>query len=151
MILDSRLEPADAVQITFGAGTNLIGDVIDLGSPARDIGQGQPLYMNIQVSTAFAGGTAMQFILASDSTAVIATSGVETRHFLSDVFLDATLIQGFAFSFALPMGDVAASVVPYERYLGVLGVGTGTHTAGAIDAFLTIDPHGWRSYPDAVN
>ncbi len=151
MFLDSRLEFADAVQITFGAGTNLIGDVIDLGTPARDIGQGQTLYLALQVSVAFAGGTAMQFILASDSAAAIATSGAETRHYLSDVFLDATLIQSFAMMIPLPMGDVAASVTPYERYVGILGVGTGTHTAGSIDAFLTIDPRGWRAYPDAVN
>lgn len=151
MIIDSRLEFADAVNVTSGAGTNLIGDVIDLGLVNRDIGQGQTLYLVLQASTAFAGGTAMQFILASDGAAAIATNGDETRHFLTDVFLDADLIQGFQIVAPLPMGDVANSVTPYERYLGILGVGTGTHTAGAINAFLTIDPAGWRSYPDAVN
>ena len=40
----------------------------------------------------------------------------------------------------------------YERYLGILAtIGTTTVTAGAINAFLTRDPTGWKSYPDAVN
>lgn len=150
MWMDERAEFADATAITLGAGTNLIGDVMDLGT-ARDIGQGHPTYLVIQVSTAFAGGTAMQFVLASDAQAAITTDGTESRHYLSDVFVDADLVVGFEIVVPLPMGDVANSVTPYERYLGVLGVGTGTHTAGAVNAFLTPDPKGWRSYPDAQN
>ena len=151
MIMDERAEFADAVAVTLGAGTNLIGDVMDLGSVARDIGQGKAIYFVLQVAVAFAGGTSFQFILASDSVAAISTDGTESRHILTDVYAVADLIQGFAQSYALPMGDVAASVNPYERYLGVLGVGLGTQTAGSIDAFLTPDPHGWRAYPDAAN
>ena len=152
MIMDEGLEFADAENVsTGGAATNLIGDVIDLGV-VRDIGQGHPLYLVIQVSIDFAGGTAMQFILASDSQAAIAVDGSESRHYLSDVFLDADLTAGdFRMVIPLPMGSVANSITPYERYLGILGVGTGTHSAGAIDAFLTSDPIGWRAYPDANN
>ncbi len=150
MWIDERAEFADSLAVTFGAGTNLIGDVMDL-EQVRDIGQGAPIYLVIQVSTAFAGGTAMQFILASDAQAAIAVDGNESRHYLSDVFVDADLVLGFQMVIPLPMGDVANSVTPYERYLGILGVGTGTHTAGAINAFLTPDSAGWRSYPDAAN
>ena len=40
----------------------------------------------------------------------------------------------------------------YERYLGIQqNVGTAALTAGAINAFLTFDPKGWKSVPDAVN
>ncbi len=67
------------------------------------------------------------------------------------MFEVADLIQGFQIVVALPMGDVANSVTPYERYLGILAVGTGTQSAGAINAFLTLDPAGWRAYPDAIN
>ena len=81
----------------------------------------------------------------------LATDGSETRHFLSDVFAVADLIAGFSFGVALPFGDVANSVTPYEQFLGILGVGVGTHSAGSIDAFLTLDPRGSRSYPDATN
>ena len=151
-ILDERSEFCDAVAVpTGGAATTLVGDVMDLGNVNRDIGQGKPIYLNINVDTAFVGGTAIQFVLASDSTAAISTNGSESRHFLSDVFAVADLIAGFQIVVALPMGDVAASVNPYERYLGILVVGTGTQSAGAINAFLTLDPRGWRSYPDATN
>jgi hypothetical protein len=153
MILDERSEFADAEAITLAAGTNLIGDVMDLGTAQRDVGQGHPLYLVIQVSTAFAGGTAMQFVLASDSVAAIATDGTETRHLATDVLTDAQLTQGLTMVFPLPMGDTAQGedTAGYERYLGVLGIGTGTHTGGAINAFLTPDPYGWTSYPDAIN
>ncbi len=151
MILDERSEFADALAIpTGGAATTLLGDVMDLES-VRDIGQGHPLYLVIQVSTAFVGGTSFQFVLASDAQAAISVDGTESRHYLSDVFAVADLVQGFQMIIPLPMGDVAASVTPYERFLGILGVGAGTQTAGAINAFLTPDPHGWRSYPDANN
>ncbi|KKK67433.1 hypothetical protein LCGC14_2954120 [marine sediment metagenome] len=152
MIMDERSEFADAVAVpTGGAATTLIGDVMDLGNVNRDIGQGKPLYLVIQVETAVVGGTAIQFVLASDSQAAIATSGAETRHYLSDVFLVTELTQGFQIVVALPMGDVSGSITPYERYLGLLIVGTGTQSAGNINAFLTLDPAGWRSYPDAAN
>lgn len=147
MILDRNLEFADAVQVTLAAGTNLIGDVVDL-EVVRDIGFGRPLYLVVQVDTAFAGGTSFQFVLASDAQAAITTDGTETRHYLSDVFAVADLIQGFQLAIALPMGDVAASVNPYERYLGVLGVGVGTQTAGSVNLFLTLDPPTTtRTYP----
>ena len=150
MILDERTEFADAVAVTLAAGTNLIGDVID-AEQVRDIGQGKPVYLQIQVTTAIVGGTSFQFILASDAQAAITTDGTETRHWLSDVYAVADLVAGFSLGFALPFGDVAASVTPYERYVGILGVGLGTQTAGAINAFLTLDPYGWRSYPDGNN
>jgi hypothetical protein len=151
MWIDERAEFADATTVpTGGAATTLIGDVMDLGT-ARDIGQGHPIYLAIQVSTAIAGGTAIQFILASDAQAAISVDGTETRHILTDVYVVADLVAGFSQGYALPFGDVAASVSPYERYLGILVVGSGTQTAGAINAFLTPDPFGWRSYPDAAN
>jgi len=153
MIMDENSEFADAVAVpTGGAATTLVGDVMDLGTVNRDIGQGKPLYLVISVDTAIAGGTALQFVLASDSQAAIATGAdAASRHYTSDVFGVADLIQGFQLVVPLPMGDVGNSITPYERYLGILVVGTGTQTAGAINAFLTLDPAGWRSYPDANN
>ncbi len=152
MLLDERSEFADAVAVsTGGAATTLLGDVMDLET-VRDIGVAKPpLYLVIQVSTAVAGGTALQFVLASDAQAAISTDGSETRHALTDVYAVADLIQGFQTAIPLPTGDVANSVSPYERFLGVLVVGTGTQTAGAINAFLTTSVPSNRSYPDAQN
>ena len=154
MIMDERLEFADAVAVpTGGAATALVGDVIDLGAVNRDIGQGKPLYLVIQIDTVIAGGTAIQWILASDSVEAINTSGSASQHALTDVFLVADLVAGFQIVIPLPMGDTGAtsSISPYERYLGILVVGTGTQTSGNFNAFLTFDPAGWRSYPDAAN
>lgn len=153
MHMDERSEFADAVAVpTGGATTTLVGDVMDLET-VRDIGAAKPTkYLVIQISTAVAGGTAIQFVLASDAQAAITTDGTETRHSLTDVYAVADLIQGFQTVIPLPTGDVANSVSPYERFLGILVVGTGTQTAGAFNAFLTLDPpDSKRSYPDAQN
>ncbi len=151
MLLDSANEFADNVQVTLAAGTNLIGDVIN-SENVRDLGDGQVVYLVLQVSVAFAGGTSFAFILASDAQAAIAESGAETRHYLSDTFLTAELVQGFQMAIPLPMGDVSASIKPYEQYVGVLGVGVGARTAGSINAFLTLDPINMkRTYADANN
>ena len=59
-------------------------------------------------------------------------------------------IQGFKFVWPLPMGGVEGTGT-YKRFLGLLMVDVGGPTSGAINAFLTFDPSGWTSYPDASN
>ena len=74
MILDERSEFADAVSVAAAAGTALIGDVIDLGTGSRDIGNGQQLYLVIQTDTEIiTGGSAgtIKFQLASDAAAYV--------------------------------------------------------------------------------
>jgi hypothetical protein len=163
MILDERNEFADAASVAAAAGTTLLGDVIDLqglggaglGNPG-DIGNGQPVYFYVSVDTSIitagSAGT-IQFSLVSDAQAAIATNGTATVHYTSKAFVtdDAALNE-------LNAGDMAVMValplegVTYERYLGVLvTVGTTTVTAGAVSAGLTLDPHGWRAYPEGVN
>jgi hypothetical protein len=40
-------------------------------------------------------------------------------------------------------------VEPYERYVGLqLVVTTTTTTEGTVTAFLSLDPTGWKAYPD---
>ena len=153
MWIDERAEFCDATATQGAAGsTALVGDVMDL-SVNRDIGQGHPMYLVIQVTTAFSGGTSAQFTLASDSSATIAVDGNQTNHWQSDVFTTAQLTAGFTFGFALPFGDTARGedTAGYERYLGILVTDVGTNTAGAINAFLTPDPYGWTAYPDGNN
>lgn len=156
MILDERLEFADATSVAAAAGTALIGDVIDLGDIGADVGQGEPIYLYISVDTSIiTGGSAgtVQFQLVSDAQAAIATDGSATVHWSSKAYvtddaalneLDAGYIIG---PIALPQG-----LPVYERYLGLLCVtATTTTTAGAISAGLTPDAHGWHAYPDASN
>ena len=153
MITDERATFANDVAVTAGAGTNQIGDTIDLQVP-RDVGQGRPLYLCLQVSEAFAGGTDFQFYLGSDNSNAIATDGSENRHNVTDIFTAAQLTLGWRMSVALQAGDSAQGedVSGYQRYLGLMGIGTGTWTAGRVTAFLTLDPPpGWTAYPDAQN
>jgi hypothetical protein len=152
MILDELLEFADAsTDIQASTGTTLIGDVIDLGATPQDFGHGQPMYLVIQIDTdidSAADGATVQFTLASDAAAAIATDGSASEHLLTDTFAEATLVAGFQQTFPLPVGDG----IPYERYLGVLAtIGGEAVTAGAVNAFLTFDPSYWKSYPDGQN
>jgi hypothetical protein len=151
MILDERNEFFDNTACQNEAGTNLIGDVIDLGIANRDPGNGQPLYLIISVDTAADGGAGtaatVAFQLASDSVAAIATDGSQTIHFTSKPHVLTDLTAGAVFVFPLPV-----SGLDYERYLGVQTV-TAVEGEDALvaSAYLTIDPHGWRAMADAAN
>lgn len=149
MILDEYTEFADATALdTSGTGLALLGDVVDL-TTARDIGNGEDLYLVIQVTTAVtsAGAATVEFQLASDAAAAIATDGSASVHAKSAAIGKASLVAGF--TVILPVPPEAG--VPYERYLGVLtNVGTAALTAGAVNAFLTSDPSQWKAYPDAI-
>jgi hypothetical protein len=158
MILDERLEFADATALNTGAaGTYLVGDVIDtypLGtigvSPLNSdlSGGADSLWLVVGVDTAAtSGGSAtLQIQLASDAQAAIATDGSATVHFASAVIPVASLVAGFYVArVMLPIGT-------YERYIGILQVtGTAAFTAGKINAFLTNDVAAWKPYADAVN
>ena len=157
MIMDERNEFADNVSVAAGAGTALIGDVIDLGSVGRDIGIGETVYLVIRTGATeiITGGSAgtISFALASDAQAAIATDGSATTHFSTgdlvtdDAAANSVLLNagGTIAQVALPLGD-------YERYVGILAtIGTTTVTAGTIDAFLTKDPSAWKAYANAPN
>lgn len=159
MIMDERLEFADAVSVAAAAGTALIGDVIDLGATARDIGDGRELWLVITVDTEIiTGGSAgtIKFQLVSDAQAAIATDGTATVHLDSGTFVtddsaaNAAQMNAGALVFSAPLpreGNV------YERYLGILAViATTTVTAGKINAFLTLDPpKSSRIYAEGAN
>ncbi len=156
MILDERLEFADAVSVvgTAGAAALLTNfDVIDLGVDGLDIANGEPIWLVIttdtEVITAGSAGTIV-FSLVSDSTANLATS--PTTHLSSPSLVTddsaansaALNAGGLIFAAQLPLG-------PYERYLGILTtIGTTDTTAGKVNAFLTKDVAKWTALPNAV-
>jgi len=149
MILDERLEMLDATALNTGAaGTYLVGDVIDTSIVNKDLGHGEDLWAVIRITTAVTSGGAatVQFQLASDAQAAIATDGSATIHAQTAAIPKATLIAGYtALAIRLPAGT-------YERYLGILQItGTAALTAGAADAYLTKDYASWSAYPDASN
>lgn len=157
MILDARTEFCDAVSVAAAAGTALVGSQIDSSVVRNLTSMGRPVYFVITVDTEIiTGGAAgtIEFILASDAQAAIATDGTATEHFVSRKFVtddaaanDAILgIGGMPVCVPLP-GEGAA----YERYLGVLvRTATTTTTAGKINAFLTFTPKQTKAYPNAI-
>lgn len=154
MIIDERNEFADATSIgTPNNATVNVGDVVDLLIIGRDAGQGQPLYLVIIVDTAPDSATdtgQVSFLLSSDSTGTLAVDGTQTTHWESDRFLanGTTLLAGSKFVVPLP-----ANFPTWERFFGiqVRNSVADAVNAGAISAFLTLDPTGWKAYPDAVN
>lgn len=147
MWLDELNEFADALALNTGAaGTYLVGDVIDLGAGSKPLYDIDDLYLVITIDTAVtSGGSAtVQFILASDAQAAIATDGSATQHWASAAIAKATLVAGYVVAIVeLPKQPV------YERYLGILQVtGTAALTAGKFNAFLTLDPSNWVAIAD---
>lgn len=153
MILDSRNEFCDATSLNTGAaGTYLLGNQIDLNPNGGALTPGQigatdDVYLVISVQTGItvASGTGtVQFLLASDASASIATDGSATVHMMTKAFATSTT--------AIAAGTVLAVIelpksFSYERYLGILQVtGTTAINAGKIDAFLTSDPALWAAY-----
>lgn len=157
MLIDKFAEFADAASVAASAGTALIGSQIDLGV-ARDIGNGRPVYLVITVDTEIiTGGSAgtIQFVLASDSTAAIATDGSATEHLYTPIF---TTDDAAANSPQLNAGEILFyGAIPgegavYERFLGILCVTASNDvTAGKVNAFLTFDPpNNRKTYADAI-
>ena len=148
MIIDSRLEFADAADLSQSAGTYLSTNVVDT-SVARDMGNGQPLYLIIQIDeTVTSGGSAtVQFRLRSDNAAAIHAT-TSTGHIDTGAIGKADLVAGYTLVLPLPPEGSNA----YERFIGVQAiVAAATTTAGTYSAFLTIDPTGWKAVPDATN
>lgn len=150
-IIDERAEFASATALsTSGTGLAAVGDVYDIGG-ANDIGDGEQMYVVIKVTTAVtsAGAATVSFQLVSDASGTLAADGTESKHAETQAFGKAELVAGFTTVIAVPPG----AGEQYERYLGIQqNVGTAALTAGAIDAYLTLDPPtSVKSYPDAAN
>lgn len=156
MIIDKKLELCDAVSValTAGATAQNIGDILDMDA-ARDFGAGQPVYLVItcdtSVITAGAAGT-IEFQLVSDSTDTISTSTQSIhlrtpKYVTDDAALNDLDAGDVVFVGALP----AEGQEPYERFLALQVIVLTTDTsAGKINAFLTLDPTGWKAYPNPV-
>jgi hypothetical protein len=141
MLLDKNLMFAEGVD-TGNTGTRLVGDVVDL-SQRRDIGAGEPIFMNVLVTTgitAASAGTYQVALSTADNDAL--TTNVE------NVLLSAAVVTGAT---AIPAGTELLNVaIPssfLRRYIGVREiVGTQNTTAGAITAFISKDQAAYRAY-----
>ncbi len=128
-------------QAVFASNANVTSaNTVDL-SQNRDIGEGRDLYGRVEVTTAAAGGTSMEFqyIVADDAAlsvnvAVIGTTGAVPV---------AQLAAGARFSCKLNprLGSLG------HRYLGMRCVNVGLNTAGAVYADVGAEIADVKIYP----
>ena len=149
-IIDKNLEFADATSVGTPNNTTVnVGNVIDLGGAGRNVGDGEPMYFCVEVTTTIGSGGAatVSFLLSSDSSETLAVDGNQTIHYESDVFALATVVAGFRLVVPLPWGN--PGVNEYERYLGfqVRENAGQALNAGAVNAYITKNPRGWKAYP----
>src|SRR4029077_3724930 len=130
-------------------GTQNSSNIIDLhmaGIPvlanlqgARDIGIGDEpaLKLLIQVTTAITGGTTLQVVLQGAPDNGSGAPGSFVNWWASPVYAEAPLVTGARlYDMDMPRPPAGVSV---PRFLRLGYVSTGTHTAGALGAWIVID------------
>ena len=140
MILDVQNLFSDKQSLT-PATPILSTNTIDLGTtgvspilgqlPARDVGQGEPLDLLVQVVETATGGTSVvAAVIQADDEAL--TSNVEVLA-QSGVVPLASLVAGYQFKVPfIPIGIT-------KRFLGVRYTTAGTFTAGQVTAGIVAD------------
>lgn len=126
MIIDQFLRVSDAQAITGDAAST---NTIDLGT-ARDIGEGQPLYMVFTVTEAFNNLTSILLEVITSASADLSTPTIRS---MVSVNL-AGLTVGAQFTVVIPplVGSLG------QRYLGAYYDVTGTNpSTGKVTADIT--------------
>jgi hypothetical protein len=137
MITDKLLRVSEDQALTTTAVST---DTIDL-SVARDIGEGQDLFMNFAVTTALAGGTSVKFEVITSASANL---GSPTVIGSTDAIVTASLVAGY--NTAVRINPQIASLG--QRYLGARYTISGTYTSGKVTADVVMDiQDGRKSYP----
>ena len=128
MITDKLLRVSeDQALTTTAVSTN----TIDL-SVARDIGEGEDLYMNFAVTTALAGGTSVKFEVITSAAADLSSPTVVGS---TDAVVTASLVAGY--NTAVRINPQIASLG--QRYLGARYTISGTYSSGKVTADIVND------------
>ena len=123
MITDKLLRVSTDQALTT---TAVSADTIDL-SVARDIGEGEELYMNFAVTTALTGGTSVKFEVVQSASADLSSPTVIGS---TDAVAAASLVAGY---------NTAVRINPQiggkgQRYIGARYTIVGTFSAGKVTA-----------------
>ena len=129
MITDKFLRVSDAQAVTTTAVST---DKIDL-SVAREIGEGDDLFMVFSVGTAFAGGTSINFQVTVADDAALSTNA--TTIGMSGVIVTASLTASS--QQVVRLNPQIASLG--RRYLGATYTVVGTMSAGTVTADIVTD------------
>jgi hypothetical protein len=129
-LFDALFEFSDAQAITGDAQST---NVLDMQAADLEMGAGEPIYLNVRVGTAFAGGTSLIVSLYAHTAATNINSG--TQILATGTILQAALTAGaWIIRVALPVDFDTA------RYIGLYYDDTGAFTGGTIDAWLGHGP-----------
>lgn len=143
--------------ITAGAQTDLpttgtqnASNVVDLGvtsgipssangGGARDIGVGDDpsLKLSVICTTAVAGGTSLQLVLAGAPDDGSGGQGSYTTMWSSPVYAEAALLAGAQLANIDVPRVITGQVLP--RFLRLSFVSVGTHTSGAVEGQIILD------------
>jgi hypothetical protein len=123
MITDKLLRVSTDQALTTTAVST---DTIDL-SIARDMGEGQELFMNFAVTAALTGGTSVKFEVIQSASADLSSPTVIGS---TDAVVTASLVAGY---------NTAVRVNPQigsrgQRYIGARYTISGTYSAGTVTA-----------------
>jgi hypothetical protein len=124
MITDKTLRVSTDQALTTTAVST---DTIDL-SIARDMGEGNDLYMNFAVTAALTGGTSVKFEVIAATNAALSSGVVVIGS--SDAVVTADLVTGK--NVAVRLNPQIASTG--QRYLGARYTISGTYSAGTVTA-----------------
>lgn len=140
MITDDLLRVSEDQVLTGITDTSALStDKIDL-SLARDIGEGEPLYMNFAITTAVTVGTSTRFeVVIADDAAL--TTNVES---VGDSGAIATANLTLGKNIVVPIRPNIAS--RGRRYMGCRYTVVGTNTTGKVTADLVHGIQGGRKF-----
>ena len=144
MFIDSTLEFCDGVTLS---GTNIEekkGTVLDLSNTTdnalKDWGAGEPIYLVLNVTTAFASGTSVRIDLRSGSNADLESSS-PAIHWTTGV----VVLANYATLTGMTIVQLPTRPGDYKENVGIHVTTSGAVTGGVADAFLTKDVTNWQS------
>jgi len=129
MITDKLLRVSTDQAVTT---TAVSADTIDL-SQARDMGEGQDLFMNFALTAAFAGGTSTNFEVIIADNAALSSNVVVVG--ASGAIATANLTLGA--NFPVRINPIVGSTG--KRYMGARYTVVGTNSAGTVTADVVTD------------
>jgi len=129
MYTDAQLRPSQAQSLVGAAATTTSTNTIDLLSPSTNVGRGRPRRAYATAVQAFAGGTSVQALFVQSANADLSSADVLAA---GPTYTDANATLGRV------LLDV---VIPdnTKRYVGFQYVTVGTHTGGAVSAYIVAD------------
>ena len=137
-IFDALLDLYDDAELVASSTTDFLGatcKTIDWQAADLEMGQGEPLWLNIRVgTTAYVGGTNLNFILTADTAAAGHDGSSDVVLQSGNRAVDSLTAGAWILRCPLPVD------VDTKRYLGLGVIGDGATTAGSINAWIDHGP-----------